>query len=1711
MEQIGKYTILQQIEETRGSKIYRAQETGKQTTVIIKALKVEYPSPSDIARFQQEYELIRNVDLPGIVRYIDLVDYGNGVAIVLEDFNGLSLKRILRVGKFNVQNFLSIAISVSKTLGELHARNIVHKDIKPHNILFEERKNIVKLTDFGISRELTRENQDIYNEDVIEGTLTYMSPEQTGRMNRSVDYRTDIYSLGVTFYEMLTGLVPFPSRDPMEIIHAHIAQVPDSPTVVDDSIPEVLSQIIMKQLSKTAEERYQNCFGLAADLEECERQYSKNKRIRRFNLAQKDISLKFNIPQVLIGREHELEVLMDSFERVGEGEKEIMLVAGHPGIGKSALIHEVHKPILAKRGYFLSGKFEEFRRDVPYSAIIQAFLGLVRQILAESEERIAAWRAAFEKSLGTNGKVIADVIPELSHIIGPQPDVPELGPEEAQHRFNHVFKNFVRVFATAEHPIVIFLDDMQWADSSSIRLINALMSDTEIGYVLLIMAYRSNEVDDSHAFVQAMEKLKKQLVTVHDISLEPLGEDHVTKLICNFLRCFPEQSGDLSALVHKKTGGNPFFINQFLKTIYEDHHLVLEPASGWKWDIEAIGRMQVTDNVVELMAQKISKLSEEGREILKICSCIGNRFDLETLAIITDEKIDSTLSKLTEVIEEGLVHRTGQLYHFHHDRIQEAAYSLIPQEMKARMHYNIGRHILENTDDSALSEKVLYIVHQLNAGRQCIESNEEKQQLRKLNLLSAAKARASAAYASTYHYLKVALEYVDEDAWQENYKETFDLYVRAAEAAYLTTNYKDMERFSETALKNSKSTLEMVRVYSVRINTYMAQNRITEAMETGLEILQKLGIKLPKRPSKWQAGFSFLLAKLAYRGRSIESFSKLPFTDDPHFLAIQKVFSSIGSVSYFVNINLWIMVLSRSIRLSLIHGNTPMACYTYAAVGSALCFTGDISNGYKFGKVGLEVGKKNVAREYQQRTQFAHECYIHHFKKPLSDTLKPLLDTHQMALDVGDLEFAALALMVRGYHLFLCGRNLEEVEKELASHIKTIHTLNHRTPLNLTKLCYQAVVNLRGDSKDPCDFEGKHFDERTMKPLVLVALYKLINNYIFCRYDEALENTKKAKRRINAVRGTAYEASLYLFESLTLTAKFESFPKRKKKAVKKKLAKNLRKLKKWADHAPENCLHKYYLVKGELARLRQDPNEALNFYDQAIIGAKDAGYHHEESIARELAARLFIDLGKEDIAKLYVTAAYYNYIRWGATAKVQAMDEQYADYIVRTNRMSLRALNPTETIAGHTVTMGMTNTATLDLNSILKAGQTIASEIDLDRLLKKVIQMAIENAGAQKGYLIMTQEGQKGLFVEAEGSVEEGARVLRSIPLQEMEDVPSSIVNYVNKTQKEVVLHNALYDERFMHDPCIIKNEVRSVLCAPIVHSGRAAGIIYLENNLSTNAFTHERLEVMQILYSQAAISIENSRLLAAREDAARLETELRIAANIQMSLVPRTPRIDHYQVTGFMMPAEEVGGDYYDVINGEDVDWAVIGDVSGHGVPAGLIMMMVQTCTQLIIKEDPKVSPRELLRKINIAVCHNLKMLDEKKYMTLNALAIYPDGRIVHAGLHQDILIFRRKKNRVEEVETHGIWIGLDAAHGVLNEDREFEVDVGDVILLYTDGVTEAIDKEGLMFGSENLKAVLQLSGQRTTMEIKEEILKAIRKHKKDDDVSMLVLKRIS
>jgi diguanylate cyclase (GGDEF)-like protein len=1532
MHTFSGYHIIDPLYESINSLVYRARRLYDDVPVVLKILREEYPSPERIAWLKREFELTRSLNLESVVQAYSLENEQHRWAIVLEDFGGESLTRHNLAGTLAPGDFLDLAIKITTIVGQIHQHQVIHKDINPSNVVLNSASQQIKLIDFGISTVFSREKPAFSSLGVLEGTLSYLSPEQTGRMNRMLDYRADFYSLGVTLYELLTGRLPFESDAPLELVHSHIARQPPPPYEIVPTVPPALSAIILKLMAKNAEDRYQSSHGIISDLEHVGLwiEHSTNGEntpqhpvptapahaSEAFVPGQNDIPDIFSIPQTLYGREWEQHILLKAFEQSCNDTTSLVLVTGPAGIGKTTLVHEIYKPITQRGGYFISGKFDQFQRDIPYAALIQAFRSLVRQLLAEGTP-VATWRAKFLEAFGQNGQVLIEIVPEIALIIGNQPPVPDVPPTEAQNRLSLLFHRFIQVLARPKHPLVIFLDDMQWADTASLKLFEHFLlfpsNNHHSTALLLIGAYRDEEVGAGHPLRAMLTTLHQHAHPPDTIYLKPLTNASVAHLVSDTLLCSQEEASSLAQLLISKTGGNPFFINELLTSLYVEGLVIFAyETRTWKWDIDQIQAHNVTDNVVELMTHKAQQLNGKTQMVLKLAACIGNQFDLEKLAVVSQQSFSTAAQGLEPAISSGLIvpmDRTCKVvqldvpgladtitatYSFTHDRIQQAVYALIPSHERQEFHWRIGNLLLQDTSPEERGDILFDIVYQLNQGRTFLTSQEECIQLATLNLEAGNKAITSAAYESAYAYFHTGLEVLlstplstFDECWQNSYELMLDLHVGAAEAAYLSGRFDEMEHLVRTVLSQARSLLDKVRVYEVKIQALRAQGQLVESVKLGVQVVGMLGVDLPEEPTPLDFLAGIRECRVALAGRQPIDLIKRPPLTDPTSQAIVRILTGVAASAYIAMPRLVPLILAKQIHIYTTHGNTTETAFTYVGYGMLLCgAVGDIASGYQFGTLGtrlLEHMEPMEASKIRAKILHTYNLHVRHWKDHLRETLADFSRGYQAGLESGDLEFASFAAYSHSHISYLVGRELPEAEQDIRAYGEAIAQINQKGVLNWNNLFHQVVLNLMTPNEQPWVVQGEIYNETEMWPyhqatndgvaLFLLPFNKLVLAYMFHAYDLAHGYASSAEAWRNYVPGFASVPAFHFYDSLARLAVVETTDNERQMHENhsttrttpaathlERVADNQEKLARWARYAPMNNLHKYHLVEAERARLNGDIQQAETYYDQAIEGAHQQGFLQEEALAAERAGLFYLSRARSRIARTYLSDAHYLYLRWGAHAKVRDMEMRHPHILLgATQNQDHREAITNSRQEHHT-------RANLDITSVLKASQAIAGELVLENLLEKLLRIILENAGGERGVLILRQMNQ--WVIEAEGSImHPSVKVLQSVPAEESERVPLTIINYVAHTRESVVLHDATQEHSFSHDRYIKHTQPCSILCIPLIHRGTLIGMLYLENNMAAGVFTRDRLEVLNMLSGQVVTSLEHARLYSHLEE----------------------------------------------------------------------------------------------------------------------------------------------------------------------------------------------------------------------------------------------------
>ncbi|MBE9070100.1 AAA family ATPase, partial [Leptolyngbya cf. ectocarpi LEGE 11479] len=1413
-------------------------------SVVVKRLNRQYPLPKDLADYQQEYDVLQHIESDWVIKGYGLNAQRHELVLVLEDIGGQSLRQLYREQALPLEQFLDIAIAITQGLGHIHAAQVIHKDINPGNIIVNPATGQLRIIDFGLSSRIQQETATLQHPNTLEGTLTYLSPEQTGRVNRLIDYRTDIYSLGATFYELLTGSLPFTTTDPMALVHSHLAKMPPSVTELRSELPDFLAAMVTKMMAKSAEERYQSAWGIQADLERLQESLSLSISLD-LPIAQDDYPFQFRLPQTLYGREAELHQLLASFEesRCANGAR-LVLVTGYSGIGKSSLVRELYRPITEAQGYFTTGKFDQLQRVVPYAALIKAFSGLLRQLLGESAAQLEVLRSHLLTAVGNNGQVIIDVIPDLELVIGPQPAVPALAPAESQNRFSNVFQRFVRVFAQPEHPLVLFLDDLQWADTASLNLLHLLLSDTQTESLLVIGAYRSNEVSDTHPLMRTLTGLQQDGIVPTTLTLSPLVLPHICQLLADTLYQELSTVEPLAQLLLEKTDGNPFFVNEFLKTLEAEKLIRFDLSQRrWHWNLAQIQAQKITDNVVVLMTRKLQQLSSEVQQLLCIAACIGASFNIEMLALVAEQDPAAVRKTLESALQSGLLlaSEQNQELMFLHDRVQQAAYDLLDSGEKSALHLRIGQHLQQQL--AALPEKLFEVVDHLNLGRSQL-SSEQYLEVVQLNLEAGQRAKQATAYQAAEQYLAAGVEYLGKIVSLSLAKLTYALYREWAEVQYLLGEFDASQSTIDHLLKQNLSPLQQAEVYNLRIVQNTIQTNYQAALEAGKEALAVLGVTLPLTDLEVSFKVEYAELRETLEGRTLASLEDLPTITEPEKIFAVELLSNLGSAAYRYDQRVWQVIVVLSINLFLKYGNVPQSCYGYSNYGTLLgSVLGDYKAGYESARLSLRLSEKYCDRTQTSRACFILSNFVQSWVRPVSEADAVNQAGVDAGLETGEFQYVGYTLSYRISNLFFQGKPLSEVMVALQEAMQFCRQVKNQWAIDAL-LGYQLTIQqLLGDCPSDTGYIQACRDNNSLSGLCRYYILQGLTLYLDRQPDEALAMLDKAAPMLDFILGVVSVAEYHFYRAMLL-AEFPTSSDTLQQIETHRVW-----LHKRAAICPNNFLQKAQLIDAELARLKGQQWDAIQHYDAAITCAVSHQFLQDEAIACERAALFWLDYDKVAFARPYLQQAHYAFMRWGAAHKVAQLEQEFP-WLQSINEMELNPAAITKRVSGNTFS------DTLDLSSLLKASQTISSEIVLERLTRELMEILVENAGAQRGYLLLKDSAD--LWIEAYSG---GGNVPVAESTRDPEQLPLSLINYVVRTVKAVVLSDAATAGDFVQDPYIRVHQPKSIFCVPLLHQGSLTGLVYFEHFLAPNAFTRDRLEVINLLSSQAAISIQNAQL----------------------------------------------------------------------------------------------------------------------------------------------------------------------------------------------------------------------------------------------------------
>jgi len=1442
--------------------------------VVIKKPSKRHPSRRSLRALEKEYEMTRSLNtVTGVRKALGQQSIKNQPALILEYIDGETLLDYIGRKTLSLRAKLELAVDLARVLGNIHQQDVIHLDLNSKNILIANEHQAVRLIDLGSAAHIDRSGQQKVRPDQLLGTLPYISPEQTGRINRAVDERSDLYSLGVVLYELMTLQLPFDSKDPMQLIHHHLTRIPVSPSEVSSEIPEVISTIILKLLRKNAEDRYQSAAGAQVDLEKCLQRLKPDNTIEDFPLGEADYASRLIFPQKLFGRESELKELVGAFNSACRETSSMVFVSGYSGIGKTGLVEEIQRPVSEKSGYFIQGKFDQLV-TTPYAGITQAFAQLVSQILTQTETQLAAWRSTILEAVGPNGRVLTDVVPSLELVIGPQPAVPALSGQEAQNRFNYVFQRFFGAIARSEHPICFFLDDLQWVDPGSLDLLKNLFSSPDLEHLLIVGAYRDNEVDEAHPLMTFIADLEKAGANLKRMTLKKLSEADVEALISDALRHDPDETRELSRLIYAQTDGNPFFTRQVLRSMEDRNLIALDTATGhWRWDMDALRGQHFTTNVVELLVSKLKALPTDIQETLKVAACIGNQFDIAILTVVTEGDDDAIHCHVHAAVAAGLIWERDDRGYFVHDRVQEAAYALVQMEEQDRLHLTIGRLLLQRHRMSDDKQDIYRIVDQLNHGRHLVEDEQERMQLARLNLQAARAARQATAFETGLTYAKAGIELLGENSWDQDYRFTLELQEQAAMLAFAAGDIPCMEHHSEQVLQFGRDPLDLARVQGMRMAFLIASKRYSESLDLGLEALRVLGQEFPSDP-EWE----FTQAEMnstndRFQRESSDLPTMPPLRDqDPQLAAIAEILQRTGMAAFVARPALSPLIFMRFLELCFERQLLPVSTpFTVSALGmwvSSLLDKPEAAN--RYGVIALQLAAQEPFGALRCTVLFQIAGYLHFWQGHLRETLDLLQRAIRSGHDYGNNEFIAYSFWGWSKHALYVSMELDLVEEQITEFIAFLNPLPYQVQSRFVNIFVTAAQALRGSSTAiGVSWRGTLFDDDRDLPDMDQSGDRLglLNAYcakswvatLFGDYSGIEKYIDLARSHLEGGPSMLENAIVAFVCGLRYARELREKPDRPESE--QALQEQLGLLERFAGLAPMNFAHKLSLVQAEVHRARGEVLPAMQAYEQAGQGARENGYLNEAGLAHALAAEFYLDLGLHQAALHNAEQAAQTWRSWGAHALVESLSHRFAD-LLETSGLSWQSSSDAGKV--HTTITQSITPIQLDMESIISASQLLSAETDLKQLLTKMMTLVMANSGAEKAVLLLRRENE--WFVQALSDImTEKLDILLNQPFDpadsETDIIPESVFNYCRRSKEVLVVGDAQLDHRFSEDSMIQKHNIKSMSCIPALNRGELKAILYLENRQISYAFTLERVEILKHLSSQFGVSVENALL----------------------------------------------------------------------------------------------------------------------------------------------------------------------------------------------------------------------------------------------------------
>ncbi|WP_133259663.1 AAA family ATPase [Pseudochryseolinea flava] len=1453
---IPGYTIIDVLSTNSSIALLRAEKAADGTRVLLKIPLGDSVESKNAIEIEHQYNVRSKFELDAALRITDKLCIDSTLFLVFQNVESIPLQSYLEKKLPSLAELLSIAIQLASIVETLHAYDIILHDVRPQSFLIDPITSTVTLSDWRHAQHTGLPYPKDYREKKLATAAAYISPEQTGRMEIDVDERSDIYSLGIVLYELFTGQPPFTRSDTNELVHAHLAIEPIPPTTINDLLPETLSEIILTLIQKKPGDRYQRMRAVKSDLINCYHQLITKGKIENTACRQYDVSSTFKIPSDLYGREDELEHVLRAFDSIAV-QSEFICLQGGSGIGKSAFVQAIQAKLQNKNVIYLQGKCDQHNQRVPYGVFAQALNTFVLQWKDKDKKQQGNTIAALHAQ-GEALSIVTNITPDLRQILGCHA-LPPLAPVEAQKRLALALTNFLQTLATGEHPLLLFLDDLQWADEASLDFINTL-NDARTKHIMIIGA--SRELTAPFGRPSSSYKGKTQ---ARKISLTPLTERHVAELLADTLGSHPVKTQPLADHIITHTLGNPLFIHEKLQTLHKEGFLYFDDTRRqWTWSLEKIRANNCADSSLALITQKVQRLSKTTQQTLIYAACIGMHFDLFTLAALLDKPDHEVADELREATHENLIHLNRNTpatkaglprisYTFVHDQVQQAIRACITLVEKQEIELSIGYFLLERLSPEELQNRIYVVVHYFNAAQALLETENQRLEVAKLNFQAGEKAKSTTAYALAHQYFDTSLEMISQSLWSTDHRFCYNLYCYTAETAYLTRQFEKADSLISKLLKAVVANHEHASIQLIQIQSLVYQQRNKEAVELGIAVLKSLGVTIPTRHATANVLWKYIKSKWLIRGKKPEDLEKLPIMQDPNAILAMRTIQSITASAYHVMPNVYPLLILKMFALSIHYGNaveSPLAYATYGAIVNGIELNNSVC--HRFGRVAINMLHTGNDTAIKQRTLLIYNLINRPSGESIHESIDDLRQCYKTGIEQGDLEYAVYTSNAYCMMLCLSGKNLSWAKDEMIRLNTAPWAINPGNTTNDNEALIQYISNLLDENGDTVDLTGEYYDEEKGFPTILKASQssKLFTCYIFkmhlClvhgNYDAGIQNIKLAQQYETSSHGVVLMPIFYFYASLLYFGAYE-------KTRGTKLLRNGKdfksKLKRWADQVPVNFLHRYQLAQAEFYRVSGNHESALAHYDLAIRQAQENHFVQDEALAHERLAQFWTDRGQKNAARTYISSALDAYKKWGCELKIRHITTLLGSQDISRDNNTPVTLHE------------QSNPSSLDLATVLKASTTLSSEVVFDKLLDKLMKFVIENAGAQAGYFIIDWGGK--LFIEARQSVNDHKSIKLKLAISETTLVPRSIIEHVFQYREDVVLHDARVNNPFSDDPSIVSGQVKSALCIPALNQGKLVGVLYLENNLMSGAFTKDRVELLKLLSGQIAVSIENA------------------------------------------------------------------------------------------------------------------------------------------------------------------------------------------------------------------------------------------------------------